>query len=67
MTAVEIQQIYLDRCRALLASPAADDLPAAGRTEAEALFAAWQETLDQLADRPDGCSPTGSTGWPSWR
>jgi Pup amidohydrolase len=48
MTAVEIQQIYLDRCRSLLASAAADDLPEAGRIEAEALFAAWQETLDQL-------------------
>ncbi|WP_344740959.1 depupylase/deamidase Dop [Microlunatus spumicola] len=49
MTAVEIQRVYLERCRALLASPAADGLPAAGRAEAEALFAAWQETLDQLA------------------
>ena len=49
MTAVEIQQVYLDRCRALLASAAADDLPATGRAEAEALFAAWQETLDTLA------------------
>jgi proteasome accessory factor PafA2 len=49
MTAVEIQHVYLDRCRALLASPAADDLPAAGRTEAMAIFAAWQETLDSLA------------------
>ena len=49
MTAIEIQHVYLNRCRALLASPAADDLPAGGRTEAEALFGAWQETLDQLA------------------
>jgi proteasome accessory factor PafA2 len=49
MTAVEIQRVYLERCRALLGSPAADDLPAAGRAEAEALFAAWQETLDTLA------------------
>jgi proteasome accessory factor PafA2 len=49
MTAVEIQRVYLDRCRVLLASAAADGLPAAGRTEAEALFAAWQETLDALA------------------
>ena len=60
MTAVEIQRVYLDACRRLLASPAADDLPAPARTEAEALFAAWQETLDllgtdvpALADRLD--------------
>jgi len=60
MTAVEIQRVYLDACRRLLASPAADDLPAPARAEAEALFAAWQETLDllgtdvaALADRLD--------------
>ena len=49
MTAVEVQRVYLARCRALLASAAADELPAAARSEAEALFDAWQETLDQLA------------------
>ena len=60
MSACEIQQVYLDACRKLLADPAADDLPAAGRDEAEELFAAWQEVLDllgtditALADRLD--------------
>ena len=49
MSAVEVQRVYLERCRALLGSAAADELPAPARAEAESLFAAWQETLDQLA------------------
>ena len=49
MTAVEVQRVYLARCRALLDSALADELPAVARSEAEELFDAWQETLDQLA------------------
>ena len=49
LSAVEVQRVYLERSRALLASVAADDLPVPVRAEAEALFAAWQETLDALA------------------
>ncbi len=52
MTAREVQQVYLDACRALLARGDASDLPDRTLAEAEQLFRTWQEVLDRLGSDP---------------
>ena len=52
MTAREIQQVYLDACRALLADDDTQGFPEPARAEAGQLFDAWQEVLDLLGADP---------------
>ena len=64
MTALDLQEIYLDACRDHY-ERIAGELTETARIEAKDIFTRWQDVPGRPANRPRSPSPTSSTGWPS--